>query len=154
VVLYLKKKAPIPRWIVPKWNQFKDMIWDSDDRQAAEEMVRKWAINMLDSIRDEFWSPGSAKPNAPLTKDKLLEFIDLIGGILSAHLHKSSAACKGLLIIAISAEVGNDSLFTTSRGQLGHVLNGDLLAKLKQLNVQDLVGLMNKIDAEYKRFFF
>jgi hypothetical protein len=141
------KKTNRTGWARRAWREFDGYVWNAGDSHAAQGLVDKWVEEAFSNLRDKLWQipPSTPERGKILDKDELLKTIEFIGDTLATSLGKSPYACKGLFILCIEAELGNDGLYLVRKDDVGKAIHGSLKDRLALLNIADVEHIITDL---------
>lgn len=136
-------------WSSPAWNDFTGKVWDAGDSDDARALVNEWVEKALGVLQNMWFAPLQIKKaEEPISKDDFVKDVDFIGEILAQHLNKPPNACKGLFILCIAAELGDDALYFMKRKDLQAIINGSLKEHLVELKVSNVNSIIQDLTTQ------
>ncbi|MHA1680333.1 MAG: hypothetical protein ACTSUE_04955 [Promethearchaeota archaeon] len=112
-------------WIMPNW--YKKFL-ERDSLKEVKPM--KGIVSGAGSDGGGVKSPGKKIPGL-----KVMELIDYYGAWLAERISKEPSACKGLLLMAIETELGEDGIYALNLGNMLEVFKNALHKKLEALGI-------------------
>nr|MDO8085230.1 hypothetical protein [Candidatus Sigynarchaeum springense] len=132
-------------WSAPAWGEFTGKVWDGDS-DDARILVDAWVERALGVLQNMWFTPSTPQAaEEPISKDFFVKEVDFIGELLSRHLNKPPNACKGLFILCVAAELGDDAMYLMKAEDLPRIINGSLKDRLKALKVGDVEKIVQDI---------
>ncbi|MEX2729215.1 MAG: hypothetical protein Q6353_018310 [Candidatus Sigynarchaeum springense] len=133
-------------WSAPAWNDFKGKVWDAGDSDDARALVDEWVERALGVLQNMWFATSRPKvEQGPISKDAFVKDVDFIGEILAGHLNKPPNACKGLFIICVASQLGDDAMYLMKKEDLPAVINGSLKERLIALNIRNVNKIIQDI---------
>ncbi|MHA1679527.1 MAG: hypothetical protein ACTSUE_00870 [Promethearchaeota archaeon] len=120
-------------WLIPDW--LKKLLGERPSSTMKEE------IESATDYQDKVF-PHAQKI---MNNKEVLMVIDHIGNELAKTINKSPGAVKGLLIIAIDAEIGDFGMYALKLDDLVRVLKGGVRERLKILGINDATTITNDV---------
>ncbi|MBN2151445.1 MAG: hypothetical protein JW839_08370 [Candidatus Lokiarchaeota archaeon] len=138
-------------WSAPAWNEFTGKVWDGGDSADARALVDQWVERALGVLRNMWFTPSMPRTaTEPISKDLFVREVDFIGELLSKHIDKPPNACKGLFILCVAAELGDDAMYLMKADDLPRIINGSLKERLKVLKVGDVDKIIQDLTTRMK----
>ncbi len=136
-------------WSTPAWNDFTRKVWDAGDSDYARALVDEWVEKALGVLQNVWFPPSQPKAGGvPMSKGDFVKDVDFVGELLAKHLNRPPNACKGLFILCIAAELGDDGMYLMRKEDVPAIINGSLRERLIALEIGNVDKILQDLTSK------
>ena len=117
-------------WVSPSWLK-KALLYKNEVN-----------VEFPDAIEDK---PIVKDAKKILRRKEIMAIIDYLGAELAKYIENSQSSLKGLLMVSIASEFGDDSMYSLNLLQLEQALLGAMKVRLKILGIVDIDKIIDEI---------